>query len=328
MLAMLALLLVQAPVQAPELDLSKANVHELVKVLRHFGDHTWELGREKEPPLGVRAENELRERIRKGAVLDLADWQTILLEKGYLQHRERWPKEEPFAIGLHVPPICAGLSIELAPHTLGWSKARAIDLGGGACMGGGDGGDQVLGALFWTDREVVFDLSVTMLVPGGDRDPRAEGAQTEHLGSIRIPVQAVKTLEEAVPRVVDRELDSRIQRLIAAGVCVVLEREPGMPAHAFARLGLESHPAGVLLALKCVAFEHGQARGSAERSLGASQKAAYLLDLPESVVQSKQSAREWTLKFTGSNAKALRTWYATQYWSGEFEVPLADLIRR
>lgn len=323
---MLTLLLLA--LQDPAPDVSQLELHALVGLLRRHGDHEWELSAQKERPLPVLAEDELRERLRLGAVLDLGDWQTILLEKGYLQHRERWPKGEPFAIGLHVPWCCTGITLELAPHTAGWSKVRASASDGlGSCMGGSPGGYEVLGALFWTDREAVFDLRVTRGLPLTHPPPPGPRSRTDLLGSIRIPVQAVPTLEQAVPRVSDPELEAEIRRLLRRGLSAVDAHATELPCDAQVRLRLAAHPPGVLLSLRCRALESGREVVSFQTSLGTRDTSRVLLDLPAHAVHSKENARDWTLALQGDNRFVLREWDATSYWAGELEIPLRDLIR-
>jgi hypothetical protein len=315
--------------QTPDPDVRQLSVHELVREIPRFGDHSWDLSREKERPLSVRAQDELRERIRQGAVLDLADWQTILLEKGFLQHRELWPKSEPFAVGLHVPPLDVGIAIRLAPRTLGWLAVTASAGRSGGCMGGGGPEWQPLGTLFYSDREALFDLEVTTPL-WWRTDARGERpVRNDRLGPIRISVQAVRHLEDAVPRVFDRDLDNGIRQLLAGSLCVVVESDRGKPASACVRIGLAEHPQGVLLALELSAFEGGRVHGSAELSLGTTRLAApeSVLEVPAAAVLSKEAARKWTLRITGSDAQSLREWDATQYWGGQIEIPLADLIR-
>lgn len=320
--------LVLFALQDPAPDASRMQLHALVQSVRRHGDHEWELGTQKERPPPVLAEDELRERLRVGAVLELADWRTILLEKGYLQHRERWPKQEPFAIGLHVPRYCTGITLELVPQTAGWSKVRASTSDGlGACMGASPGGYEVLGALFWTDREAVFDLRVTRALPPTRAQP-GPSSRTDLLGSIRIPVVPVATLEEAVPRVSDPELEAEIQRLLREGLSVVAARTTELPGDASVQLRLAAHPPGVLLALRCRALQSGREIVSVAESLGTHGIARALLELPAHAVRSKEDARSWTLELQGENRFVLHDWDATSWWAGTIEVPLADSIPR
>jgi hypothetical protein len=325
MLALLAFLALQASAQ----DVSKLSVHELVKDLPRFGDHSFDLSREKDPPLSIRAQNELRERMRNGAILDLADWKTILLEKGYLCWRERWPKDEPFAIGLHVPPLWESLSIELTPRLAGWQKAGATDLHGLCGFAQVDTDYQELGRLSGTDRKVEFGLVVSVPLWGKNDATGATTTRVDRLGSITIPLTPVSGIDDAVPPLADRALRERIGMRIASRLelweCAAAFTPPSVTV-AGKRTAVA---AAIALNLDGEIRHKGQLIESF--SCGLRRDSPHLCDLtklPVAVVRGTESALGWSLVLKGSPKGVLRDWEATQYWAGEIEVPLADLIRR
>ncbi len=61
---------------------------------------------------------------------------------------------------------------------------------------------------------------------------------------------------------------------------------------------------------------------------GAQESGCELVGIGPEILKDKDRLRGWYLELHGTFEGALREWDATQYWAGEIEVPLADLIRR
>jgi len=316
-LALLALLLIQAPQKAPERDVSKFSVHELVKELPPFGDHAWDLSREKEPLLSVRAQTELRERIHKGAVLDQADWQVILLDKGYLQWRTRWPKGKCFAVQLHLPDLPVRLL--LAP-AIADGKPADSSFGSSSCPIGDSlewgSGYQELGWLAAGQKVVQFDVRPYYATGS------AAGLATQRVlsvGAIAIDVEQVASIDDVLVPVTDPGIGSRLTKKLSVRLP---QREPWL------FFGEIDWPADIACSLEVTLLEKGRAVEARRFVRRGPHEALPLAHLPAAIASGLEPATGWTLRLRGTSKGALVNWNATQYWSGEIELPLADLIRR
>jgi len=310
MFAAFALLLVQA--QAPQGRDAELGIHQLVKELPRFGDAFWDSSPEKEPPLSIRAQNSLRERMRNGAVLDLDDWNVILIDKGYLRWRARWPVDHAFAVGLHIPDLSEGLGIELTPALAGGTPARAFRRSRvtGCCSGGGDGplldDWQTLG---WLDR-AQHQLSLELRVIGS----------TQPLGVLNLRVEPVTGIGEAILPTTDP-----VRGAALAG-CLRID-DADFSARLF--VGDWEQPDWLACSLD-IELLHGREIVEVTQSplRGWPHESLALKHLPRAVARGEEPAKGWSLRVRGTSKNVLRDWNATQYWAGEIEVPLADLIRR
>ena len=142
---MFAALLLLVQVCAP--DLSKATANELVsrtkpqdlseappaapsslELVRGFPKlgSGWQV---RNPATGqwemAPAVTQLLARIKSGERLDIESWRVLLLEKGYLRWRRKWPIREPFAVSLRAPGFTSSYGVRLVPHVAGWRPAEA-----------------------------------------------------------------------------------------------------------------------------------------------------------------------------------------------------------
>lgn len=314
----------RAPHQDSE-DLSCLGLHALVARIPRSGESSWtndpatgRLG--LVPPLA-----ELRRRLASGATLELDDWRTILLEKGYLRWRRRWPIEEPFAISLHLPALEQGLRVELVPRLAGWGRARAshwermCGLGMQALRDEED--YQVLGKLPADASALEFDL-VPELAVGAGKGRRPALART--LGPIRIEVQPVATLDE----VLERRSDDLPGRELRRALELVWRPDGTGPGRAWlwARTGWRSLAASVDAHLERGARSFPSTRLVLHEAR--MDPAVRLEGLPAEIALGRRCADGWTLHLRGVPAGVLRDWDATSYWAGAIEVPLSELIRR
>lgn len=317
MLALLALLLIQAPQKAPERDVSKFSVHELVKELPRFGDHALDLSREKEPPVCVRAQTELRERIRKGAVLDQADWQVILLEKGYLQWRTRWPKGKCFAVHLRLPDL--PVRLVLVPDVPD-AKPADSSFGNSICPLGDSlewgSGYQELGWLAAGQKVVHFDVRPYYATGS------AAALTTQRVlsvGSLAIDVEQVASIDDVLGPVADPEIGNRLTGKLSVRLP---QREPWL------FFGETDWPADIACSLEVTLLEKGRAVEARQFFRRGAHEALPLVHLPAAIASGLEPATGWTIRLRGTSKQVLLDWRAKQYWSGEIEIPLADLIRR
>jgi hypothetical protein len=324
---MLLALLVALATQAPAQDLGSLTEHELVALLPRFGEPDTQL----DPATGrdecVPALRELRQRIAKSKPLDLESWRTILIEKGFLRWRKDWPMTEPFAVSLHLPALEQGLSVRLVPRVRDWKAACAARGERTACMGPNDAWDaedyQKLGPLEADMREIAFDLVPDARNRSWDRSATA---LVHGLGPITIEVRPTRHMDQVlhrrkssppgaeILRALHLDIDARAEfgrqvklvahaptwpNWLACSLELTIERSPGYPPTT--NLWLQGRRSDTSCVLDGV----------------------YL-----SAVRDPRSSSSQKLRVHGTFDGALRDWDATQYWAGEIEVPLADLIRR
>lgn len=331
MLALLAWILLGSVDAAQEL--SRLTVHELVCRIPRLRDDPGLLDDPAAQAAAQRGLAELRQRLERGAALELRDWKTILFEKGYLRWRERWPVDEPFALALHAPRIGSGLRVRLVPRAHAWRSASATDhppLCGFAESAEWDQEDfQELGQLERLDREIEFELRV--LLPsleapfGGCMETHPETC----LGTIAIPVEPVARLEEVLPCMADRELEARIGRAIASGMRVCVGDVPLRGPWIGLAGAIDGIPGTVALHVEGAVRHDGRTVQVLSFDLEpCSAPHVRLRALPLEVARGGGDARAWTLGLHGTSYGVLRRWDATSYWAGVIEVPLAQWIRR
>ena len=314
-------------------DLTHAGLHELVGLLPRYGEQEWSSPEKPDDALSVRALRELRSRLEKGAVLDLTDWKTILLQKDYLHWRARWPASEPFAVRLHLPMLYQGLVLELRPRLPGWHMARAAHwemmCGLGEQIRYDEERYQELGLLPRDLREVVFDLTVRTPLWGRGNASGGTVQRTDRPGSIAIEVEAVPSQSELLPRLADAALAEQTGKQLAAGM--YLQTASDSSGSTYVLLGgvLEPVPVGTAVCVEGVLCQEGRALERLSFELRRDRTRFYCRcrRLPLQAATNESTARGWSLKLHGIAAGALHDWDATQYWAGEIEVPLVDLIR-
>jgi len=314
-LVALALLLAQAP--APQQSLGKLTLHELVKEIPRFVDVSWALRHETERPPSIRAEDELRERIRMGAVLDLADWETILVEKGYLRWRSHWPKGKPFAVHLFVPEL--PVRVILAPGIPG-GKLADSSFGGSPCPVGDplewSLGYQELGVLAADQSRVRFDVR-PYYVTG-----TAAALATQRVlsvGTITVDVEQVAQVDEVVAPISNPALD----RVLTEGLSI---QSAAQGPWIF--LSELEWPSDLACSLEVTLLREGRCIDALELFRRGTVQGLPLKHLPRAIVSGAESSKGWSIRLRGTSKRVLMKWNATRYWAGEIEVPLADLTRR
>ncbi len=312
MLASALLFLSQTPAN------SGPGLHELVTRIPSFARCQSEDGL---GPADLRALQELTLRRRGGETIEFADWKQTLLERGWLRWRERWPKSEPFAIGLHLPQAFAS-RIELVPRVPGWRKAHADSpswCGTGAWETFEAEDYQVLGLLPEAELDIVFDL---VLVDG--RSPDSQ------LGQITLHVSAVANVEDCLPALRDHAREAEVGQRLAQAVRVIRELDGQQRASYEVTLDPAVRVPGLALGLLAILRRQGKARECAWGiPLEPWQEFHWSSwDLPRSHYDRPIEIREHSLVLRGDARYALRDWDAREYWAGEVEVRLEDLDRR
>ena len=291
---------------------------------------------------------ELSSRLRQGEHLSIEDWRFILVDRGWLHWRERWPQAEPFAVRMHrIPFFQVHFWLELVPRVKDWKSARWAPEPG--CTNTREYYEwedyQVLGRLTAPEMDIELDLFEWP-------HPRSPQADRTRLGTITIHVSAVKSREDCLPALKDKQLEAQIaERLRHA---VQLGRNPAGEVGPGSPLVIDPgfHVPGVALGLAAFLREAGQPTvstwcvaqgeryGFAWEAGGSRVADCVRVDEAETVIEQmlmragKPHPFEHlrisgqTLVLRGSAEHALRDWDATQYWAGEVEIKLADLVPR
>ena len=320
LIALLLGLALQDPGATQAKDLSRLELHELVAQIPRSGEpETEQVPRSGDPfQLDyVPTLRELRRRIASGTTLDLACWQTILIDKGYLRWRRKWPASIPFSIELRLPPIQDSFALELVaelPH----SAPMRCTLGAPMCCFDARP-EPRLGRL--TPGHQTVQLQVRPYYASGS----ASAVATQRVltvGTLSIEVESVERVEDAI----EGAADPALGRVLANALRV--EDFPTTPCLVASEL---DWPAGLTGSIDVEVLHGGKlvdavewfgARGSAR------QRVLSLGHLPHGLAAGIETCRGWTLRLRGTSKRVLRDWNATQYWAGEIVVPLADLIRR
>ena len=314
MLAALALLALQAPPQ----DLTRIDLHALVALIPRQGAEVMRLdpvsqGWSLEPSLW-----ELERRIRAGTTLDLECWRTILIDKGFLRWRAKWPVHVPFGVSLLLPPIHAELELALVSEIPGAEIPR-IKAGVPS---------------FPSDCEPALRLGMVTAGPQTIRFdvwPRfASQVVPASVGTISIEVEGVPRIENAMDAADDPQLGAILMRSIrvepgSTAQCMSVSSPPYLhpdevdwPARLTTSIDLELLHDGRVV-------EAGEWWGVRR---GRNSPIFFLQKLPYDVADGSRSSRGWTLRVGGTSKRVLRDWDATSYWAGSVEIPLADLIGR
>jgi hypothetical protein len=245
---------------------------------------------------------------------ELERWRTILIDQGALRWRERWPIARPFAVSIHLPLLQDGLTIELRPRSPGWKQARGTcqrPFNGCMAFPGDNSEDyQELGQLAPDQREVILRLRVWYPTRGW-----------QDVGTIRIDVLPVNSVDEVLQPVTNPLWGARLARSLSV-------TDANLSACLF--VGELEWPRCLGCALDVSLMHQGRTVDAGQLWLrGDPVNGVMALEgLLRSIARGADSARGWSLRLQGTSKRLLRTWDATQYWAGEIEVPLANLIRR
>ncbi len=312
------------PVPAAE-DLTRLGLHELVARLPRLGEADWEADPKTGRMVLLPQLSELRRRIESGVALDIDDWRTILVDKGYLRWRTKWPLGEPFAISLHLPALEQGLTVELVPRVTGWKRARAshweMMCGLGTASLWEDEDYQVLGPLSSERRTIDFDILPDCRASDWNRN---RTALRTVLGPIRIDVAPAPTLDE----VLERRTDALPGRALLRSLRLQIQPDGEGPGRVW--LTTDSGWPRSLAAIVQAQLAHGAREFPLTRLwMNELHRAplARLEGLPVEVAKGRHSSDEWILRLRGLPDGVLRDWDATSYWAGQIEIPLRDLIR-
>jgi hypothetical protein len=287
---------------------------------------------------------EMHQRLEHGEVLGGDEWRELLVGKGYVFLRPRWPAGVPLTMRVERPWILSegGIRMEPVPSfderkELPRLATLHSDERGTMC---GQGIEDRL----WRERHKVLGL-----LPRGkwQFDFRTEVEQTiDDARGKRIPgprlwsgvfgfdVEIVDDVDDAVPP--DR--DERWTQVLRAGLRIVASRPPDERRLAWLELELDraSWPSGLQslfeVQLLCAGVPFGASRISdpdcPEPPEFRIRRSTLLEQLPWSIANGNESPEGWSVRIRGVRGDVLYDWDVTRWWAGSFEVPLADLIRR
>jgi hypothetical protein len=269
---------------------------------------------------------ELRRRVEAGNVLDVECWRTILTDRGYLRWREIWPTEVPFAVSFHVPALGQGLEVVLAPSEPGWLPASAshweMMCGLGMDTMGWSEEYQELGPLRSDATKITFLISIEMPL---DRKSGAARPPPARIGTVAIDVRPVARLDEVLQRTEDADMAKAIASSLRLEVArnaqhrnaAWLEAAFEAPPHVACNLEVTLVRDGKPLPFSNLWLDPLRRRGSAE-----------VTGLEPQIVWGRKPTTGLSLRLRGTPANVLRNWDATHYWTGELEIPVADLVER
>lgn len=299
--------------------LERVGLHALVTMIPRCGEPETKLLPKSGDPFQidyVPTLRELRRRIALGTTLDLACWQTILIDKGYLRWRKKWPASIPFSLDLRLPPIQDSFALELVAELADSERVRRT-LGAPLCCLDARP-EPSLGRLKPGHQSI--RLQVRPYYASGS----AAGVATQRVltvGTISIDVECVERVEDAI----EAATDPLLGRTLAEGLRI--EDCPTAPCLIATDI---DWPAGLTGSID-VQVLHGGKPVEALEWFGARPRASprvlSLQHLPRGLAAGTESCRGWTLRLRGTSKRVLSARDATTYWAGEIEVPLADLIR-
>ncbi|MBK7644177.1 MAG: hypothetical protein IPJ19_14210 [Planctomycetes bacterium] len=352
MITPLLLLVLQSPAVAPTVEqvprwndetLAALDTHELVglypRQLRQHplesepGYHGWN-------PLAY----ELNRRLERGEVLRADEWRELLVGKGYLHMRPRWPVGEPLTLRVERPWVLRQGGIRLQP--IAWrgppvtglhlATLESNELLAGCGMAIEDtierDRQRVLGSLPRGRWHIDFRAEIVQSI-AGPRQERIPGPRM-WTGPLAFDVEIVDTPDEAVAP----ERDARWSELVRAGLRVWAtkpedeQRLVGIALQIDRARWPEDLHLELEVELVCGGCPYGKAELDDRRSMELPEDPIRRDDLLESlpwpVAHGDESAAGWTVRVHGVRGDALYDWDTTRWWAGEFEAPLADLIRR
>lgn len=299
-------------------DLRTLGTEQLAALIPRADDPALLAAAASNEPVSWPVLDELRSRIDRGEVLSIEAWRTILVERGYLRRRARWPVGRQFALGLQ--PIYLPVRLVLATHLPGGTPTSSSS-GEAHCVDDGwlrgRMGYQTVGWLAPGQSRVSIDVRPYYVAgsPAGHATQRVLCA-----GTIEIAVEQVQSIDEVLEPVTDPEWGRTLVRhfhlqLAGRGTCLFEDRF--------------EWPRRLGAALDCTVLHDGRVIDA--RRMEPSFPGHRVLPLPflsRALAGVDGSLAGWTLRVRGTPKRVLEDWRATQYWAGEFEVPLADLLRR
>jgi hypothetical protein len=287
-------------------------------------------------------------------------WVLALQHTGAIRWRSRWPAAVALAVSMRSPAWMGPGRITLEPRIRGWNAARVGEVFYGHCgtyamQRARSARYQPLGPLPLDVREVVFDVVVERghswqerltgrnSADGSPQHPFVERAEDPVVwrGVIQLPVEAVHTIDEAVPPATSRELDRAVGLALGAGfrwwhfdgqrartAFLVLDPDADLfPELADMGLSLEVDVLQDGARVETVHLLGSDldsllASNSTSRSCGRLYASANLRSVPASAEGEASELSRYELRVKGTSQDVLLIWSAETRWDGDIVVPL------
>jgi hypothetical protein len=327
-------------------DLSRLSMDELIARLPPAGlEWRWrsDLNDGVEDPASLEME-------RRIATEQLTDdqWRSVLLERGTLRFRKRWPRDRDYAISLTVPRWLGVTQIRVHPRFERGVDVKVGDLVSGFC------GTHALwkehdarkgrsvGPLPAGTTKVVFDVEIER---GGSWRDGLHGDASGHpapgmlwKGTITQPIELVDSWEQALPPASGGALDEAVRKGIGAVVrewgperrtLPIVLIDPDCSLHpSLATTGLDIR-VELVKDGEVLAETRLLASNTDVLSLMSSLSPAPLRFYDSAALQVEgdiDDTRGWVLRLTGEPKDVQPLWDATQYWSGTFTIPWSEAV--
>ncbi len=261
---------------------------------------------------------EFERRLGSGVVLEEEQWIRALEASGVLRSRSLWPADMPFAVGISVPSWLMDTSIEVVAVGLDWQRAEMVlpvfMCGEGASAFEYAGRYQVLGPIEEGEHELTFRVTLE-----GGKD--WSGLLTRRVKVVPRAEDVLRPFDEPAFR---DALRSALRVHLGGG------EKPWLYLNW--SLDRAAAPAGLGIGLAIEWVHAGELRAATSAKLTRYDFLSGLGgDEPLTGGARIQVARPadptgWTVVVRGDARACLRDWAATSYWSGSFEVSLAEIL--
>lgn len=278
-------------------------------------------------------------------------WRRLLLQKGVIRHRDKWPDNVPFAIGIRVPAWLPDGDITLDSTNPGLESAVAHSGTGGCgtCAARGTEREdyQELGMLSLGSQELTFDVTIKAKKGGGFFRAETEGPPPGLLwsGQVTLTTEVVASLEEAVPPLASEEVNSDLRNAVGVGFYQSAAYPRPMPYIVVDEDDKSrSRLAGVALIMEGALLKDGNVVETVSLDAGVYDEDTLTWDsvdvvgmrlahsavekLPAKNEADARSLEGWTIRVRGMNKGVLGYWGADRWWSGSVEIPLSVAIER
>ncbi len=270
---------------------------------------------------------ELRRRFDTEGFSD-GQWRVIIERSHAIRTRDKWPIDRELAIELRVPRwVQSNCGLRATPRLSGASSVFAEHMIFNGYAGPyGQPSLRPVGILAPETTSVVFDVEVwvskgIILWPNLDRP-------ADRTIAVRAPVEAVETPDAAITPVDSKEATEAVRRALS------LRAMPMGPELAIEvqldRSQLASFT-NLSVSLEFSAMRIGGEAGEPERVFACdlspgSQRYCYLREISNAAARDPVTRELWCVRVRGAPEGALIDWEKDSYWSGEFVVPLREIM--
>ena len=323
------------PIPTPESAARELPLEELLAKVPHdaWGPHPnrWTLSAET---------LELRRRAESGELTD-DEWRIALIAADTIHTRKRWPAGEPLVLWVDQQAWLRSTEIRvraIEPELGGVSANNLTPSRCGNCSESRRwrNRDLRLAALPDGTSQILFEVTILQADDLDGRNRKRLSTRQLWCGYLRLPVQAVSTVEEALPSTRDG-LDA-IQNALRAGRSTA-EDSRGEPyftlGGTYAEFPMLEHT-GIALTLEL--WHSGRMMGSTDLVAGPGSAFSFprmdfsgygmIEGLAETIAGPDVDLSTWEVRVRGNPGQALSIWEADRWWSGGFTLPLSVAMSR